>query len=142
MTYLSLWGGGTTTFYNAAANIWRMTLNNGSFPSVSGGSLSLVYSPNTSSPAYISISKTALYEINVVYSRVLIGSGTTSVTFFLDFHNITTNTVVGWCRLLLNNTSGPSAQTGVINVIQNLNTGNDYDVRITYADNSVFGYAD
>lgn len=68
MTYLSLKGGLTTSFYNAAANLWRMTLNNGSYPSVSGGSISLVYAPNTSSPSYISISKNALYEVNVVYN--------------------------------------------------------------------------
>ena len=114
MTYLSLRGGLTTTFYNAAANVWRMTLAVGYYPSISGGSISLVYAPNISSPAYITIGKTALYDVHVVYNRVLIGSGTIAVTYFMEFYNITTATTVARCRLCLNNTGGPQGFTGVI----------------------------
>lgn len=141
MTYLSLKGGLTTTFYNAAANLWRMTLNNGSYPSVSGGSISLVYAPNTSSPSYISISKNALYEVSVVYNRVLIGSGSIAVSYFMEFYNITTSTTIARCRLVLNNTGGPNGFTGVINFIDNLSIA-DYDVRLTLGTNAAFSFAD
>jgi len=118
-----------------------MTLNNGSYPSVSGGSISLVYAPNTSSPSYISISKNALYEVNVVYNRVLIGSGTTAVTYFMEFYNITTAATIARCWLCLNNTGGPQGFTGVINFIDNLTIG-DYDCRLTLGTNAAFSFAD
>ena len=95
MTYLSLRGGLTTTFVNEGVNPWRMTLAAGSYPSIMGGNIGIVYSPNTSTPAYISVAKTALYDVSIVHNRTFTGTGTTTGSFFINFWNITQGTQIG-----------------------------------------------
>ena len=114
MTYLSLRGGLTTTFVNEGVNPWRMTLAAGSYPSIMGGNIGIVYSPNTSTPAYISVAKTALYDVSIVHNRTFIGTGTTTGSFFISFWNITQGTQIGQCRLFITNTQTPASQTSVI----------------------------
>ena len=97
MTYLSLKGGLTTTFVNESLNPWRMTLAAGSYPAIMGGDISIVYSQNTSTPAYISFSKTGLFEITVVYNKTFIAPGSVTGSFFLSLWNITQGVQMHQC---------------------------------------------
>ena len=115
------------------------TTNQGFF---SAGSVSFVFSPNTATPAYFEISKTALYDCNIVYNRALITGGSISVTFFVHLWDITNNISVGSCWVYFNNLNGGTAQTAVINNIFQLNTGTTYDVRLVGANNAAFTITD
>lgn len=119
-----------------------MTVPVGVLNYVVGGSISFVFSPNTSVPAYFEISKTALYDCNIVYNRALITSGSISVTFFVHLWNITTNTSVGSCWVYFNNINGGTSQTAVINNIFQLQSGNSYDIRLVGANNAAFTVTD
>lgn len=107
MTYLSVWNNlqGVTSFINGGAspNPWRMCLTVGSYNIVTGGNVSLVYAPNISTPAYIEISKTALYKINVVYDQYVPTIGGVNTYFNVNFYNITDSVVVAFCPVYYNN---------------------------------------
>jgi len=119
-----------------------MTISTTNLGYYSGGSVSFVFSPNSGVPAYFEISKTALYDCNIVYNWSLITGGSISVTFFVHLWDITNNASVGSCWVLFNNLNGGTSQTAVINNIFQLNTGTSYDVRLVGANNAAFTITD
>lgn len=74
-----------------------MTIPIGLLNYYSAGAVSFIFSPNNTTPAYFEISKTALYDCNIVYNRALITTGTINQSFFIHLWNITDNISVGAC---------------------------------------------
>lgn len=109
MTYLSIWNNvqSVASFINGGVfpNPWRMCLTNTNYNAVFGGSISFIFAPNTSTPSYFEISKTALYKINIVWNQTVLTIGGINSYFNVNLYNITDSTIVGFCSVYFNNTS-------------------------------------
>lgn len=105
-----------------------MCLTTGSYNMTSGGSVSMVFAPNTSTVSYFEISKTALYNINIVYNQYVNTIGGINTYFNVNLYDITTSTIVAFCSLYYNNTNTGITQTATISGLYQLETGHSYDV--------------
>lgn len=93
-----------------------MSLVLGTYNGISGGSISMVWSANTTQPAYFELSKTALFDINIVYNHGFSAvTSTINSRFFMVLYNITDGVEMARCFIILNNTTIPLANTGIIN---------------------------
>lgn len=118
ITWLSLRNitGPTVTFINGGAfpNPWRMCLTNANYSGQFEGSITHVFAPNTSTPSYIDISKTAKYKVHIVYSNLISGSPIVNTFFNVLFFDITTDTAVGFASIDFRNSNGPTLPNAVI----------------------------
>lgn len=133
ITWLDLWNNtNTTAFINGGAfpNPWRMCLTTGNFSGQFEGLISNVFSPNTSTPSYIDVSKTAKYRVNIIYSNLISGSPIVNSFFNVLFWDITSDSYVAFASIDFWNSNGPTLPNAVINGIFTLQSGHQYDVRL------------
>ena len=106
---------------------------------MSGGSVSFVFAPNILTPSYFEISKTALYNIEVVYCQYLGTIGGVNTYFNVNLYNITDGVEVGFCPVYYNNLNTAINQIANIWGIYALESGKQYDIRLnTPQNNSTF----
>lgn len=109
MTYLSIRNNtqSVVSFINGGGspNPWRMCLTNTNYNAMFGGAISFVFAPNTSTPSYFEISKTATYDVEVVWNQTVLTIGGINSYFNVNLYNITDSTIVGFCAVYFNNTS-------------------------------------
>lgn len=113
-----------------------MNLQIGNYNGLFEGNISLVYSSDSSSISYIELSKSAKYDVDIVYSFYLGIIGSVNNYFNVQFYCITDNLVIAQCPVYYNNTNSAINQLAHIKGIYQLDTGKSYTVRISNINNS------
>lgn len=91
-----------------------MTLVLGTYNGISGGNISMVWAPNTSTISYFELSKTALFDVDIIYNHGFSATGSLNSRYSVVFYNITDSVELARCFVVMNNSISTS-DTAIIN---------------------------